>query len=373
MKNKYIHSTVFNGFALMGFLFVLFGFSFWDTSYPSDMSGKIPDEESFKYSDGKFGMDEKQRGAHVFRLVDSSDLQPLKDNNLEWITLVSWGYQEDFDSPIMTHHNGDSTYMHQHNYHWCNKIEKIREAGFKVFFKPHLWITSPSDGKWRSDIFPSSDENWELWKESYRNFIIRYATIAEQAGAEMFCIGIEFSKLTVEKPEFWRSLINEIRGIYSGKITYAANWYKEYEKITFWEDLDYIGVQAYFPLAKTEYPSVKQVSKGWKKYLRKMKSTYRKNNRKILFTEMGYKSTSNSAIRPWEWAEHSVSDNNIFSAETQANCYQAFFNTVWDQEWFAGVHIWQLRSDYKPRKERKDLNFTPQGKPAEGIIAKGFE
>jgi len=212
-----------------------------------------------------------------------------------------------------------------------------------------------------------------LWKKSYRDFILRYAEIAEQANAEMFCVGVEFSRLSVEKPEFWKKIIQEVRNIYSGKITYAANWYNEFEKVNFWEDLDFIGIQAYFPLTENEYPSVRQISKGWNKYLPVIESTHKKYNRKIIFTEMGYKSTANSAIKPWEWIENSSAIDNTFSAETQANCYKAFFKTVWKKKWFAGVHIWQLRSDFVANNEKSNLDFTPQGKPAAGIIAAGFE
>lgn len=210
-------------------------------------------------------------------------------------------------------------------------------------------------------------------EKSYRDFILRYADLAEQAQAEMFCIGTEFSRLSVEKPLFWKSLIRDVRLIYSGKLTYAANWYNEFEKITFWEDLDYIGIQAYFPLAKNKYPTVKQISKGWKKHLPTIKSVYKKYQRKILFTELGYKSTADSAISPWEWMDNPYSDHKTFSAETQANCYEAFFNTVWGKEWFAGVHIWSVRSnDAESAKGRNNLDFTPLGKPAESVIAKGF-
>ena len=76
----------------------------------------------------------KQRGAHVFGILDSTNFEPLIQNNLEWVTMVSWGFQDNCDSPIVTHHNGDSSYMLRHNHHWQTNIEKVRAAGFKVFF-----------------------------------------------------------------------------------------------------------------------------------------------------------------------------------------------------------------------------------------------
>ncbi|MBT8231285.1 MAG: hypothetical protein KJN84_01555, partial [Bacteroidia bacterium] len=279
---------------------------------------------------------EKQKGAHVFGIVDSTDFDPLIQNNIEWITLVSWGYQKDFDSPNVTHHDGDSVYMKKHDLHWSDKIKQVREAGFKVFFKPHLWITEPRNNTWRADIYPTSDENWEIWKDTYRNFILRYAKVAEEGKADMFCIGIEFSRLTIDKPQYWIDLIKEIKSVYSGKLTYAANWFKEFEEITFWDHLDYIGIQAYFPLVKNTYPTVKQISKGWKKYLPSIKATSKRFNRQILFTEMGYKSTSDSALVPWDWMEKPEGKHKVYSIETQANCYEAFFNSVWIEDWFAG-------------------------------------
>jgi len=315
---------------------------------------------------------EKQRGAHVFSIRDTSDFQTISDYNFNWITVVSWGYQNDYDSPTMRHHSGDSLMMRSRDSSWVKRIELIRNKGYKVFVKPHVWISDPSDDKWRSDIFPSDKENWKLWQKSYRDFIIRYAKVAEQANAEMFCIGTELSQLATSKSQFWQDLIKEVKTVYSGKLTYAANWHNEYEKITFWDQLDYIGIQAYFPLVNLKNPTTEQLTKGWDKYLPNLESLYGKYNRRILFTEMGYKSTASSAIRPWEWAEKSTDKEVYYSPETQANCYKAFFESVWKQDWFAGVHIWQLRSKYNINRAKKDLDFTPQGKPAQQVIAEGF-
>ncbi|MEL7121227.1 MAG: hypothetical protein AAFO07_17390 [Bacteroidota bacterium] len=315
--------------------------------------------------------DEKQKGVHYFSVTDTSDFPPLAKNNVEWITMVSWAFQNDFDSPKVSH-GANSEHRIQHDSNWVERIQLARNRGFKVFFKPHLWIHNPSEGKWRHDVFPNNGEDWQQWQASYRSFILRYAKVAEAAQAEMYCIGVEFSRLTLEKPAFWECLIQDVRSVYSGKITYAANWFEEYEKITFWNQLDYIGVQAYFPLVKNGNPSVEEISKGWDPYLHTMESIHKKYNQKIIFTEMGYRSTTTSAIKPWEWIENDTLCAVLYSAETQANCYEAFFKTVWDQDWFAGVHIWQLKSNYELNEKNK-MDFMPQGKPAEAVIARGFE
>ena len=70
--------------------------------------------------------------------MDSTELSLLNDYNLDWVTLVSWGYQDDYNTPEVRHHYGDSVQIEKHNDHWIDQIKRVRSEGFKVFFKPHL-------------------------------------------------------------------------------------------------------------------------------------------------------------------------------------------------------------------------------------------
>ena len=317
-------------------------------------------------------IEKKQKGVHVFGRIDSTtNLKPFVATNFEWITLVPWSHQKDYNSPTINHYRGDSLERIKRDAAWKTKIELVHNSGLKVFLKPHVWIFHPSDNKWRSEIYPTSEKNWNEWKKNYREFILRYAKIAAETDVELFCIGTELTRLTLEKTDYWLTLIEEVRKIYPGKITYAANWYKEYENISFWGQLDYIGIQAYFPLVKKDYPTSKEISEGWKKHIPKIEAIYDKYNRKILFTELGYKSTPDSATEPWAWLDYENLDEARHSYETQSHCYQAFFNSIWNKEWFVGVHLWQMRSDYIDNNQI-DLDFTPQGKPALKIISEGF-
>jgi len=313
----------------------------------------------------------KQRGAHVFSHINEKGLEEFRGLNLEWITLVPWGFQKKYDTESVSFGQDRKDYLLSRDSSWSHQIQLAHEAGYKVFLKPHIWMHEAPEDKWRSDIYPSNDENWTTWKESYSQFILMYAEIAERNEVELFCIGAEMTRLTLEKKEYWIDLIKQIREVYKGEITYAANWYKEYESIAFWSQLDYIGIQAYFPLADSDYPNLKTIERSWKKIIPTLEENSRINNKPILFTELGYKSTSDSAKEPWKWIDYESDTNAPISYETQTNCYQAFFNTVWNQDWFAGIHIWQIRDDYTERDQIEN-DFTPQGKPAQEIIKKGF-
>lgn len=371
-KMTFLRRFSFSIILPIGFFFSLFNLSQWYTKNENFNYQWISEiENNTGQATDLFTEDNKQRGVHVFGRLDSINLQPLIKNNVEWITMVPFGDQEDYDSPAVRYHHPERKTLLYIDSIWSKKIQSAHSYDLKVFLKPHVWIFSPSNGTWRSDIFPSNETNWETWKKSYREFILLYAKIAEKNKVEMFCIGTEFTKLAIEKPEFWEKLIQEVRSIYSGKITYAANWYEEFEKITFWNELDYIGIQAYFPLVKNKNPTVKQISKGWKKHFSSIEKIHRKFDKKIVFTELGYKSTTDSAIEPWAWIDYSSNLYKPVSTETQANCYEAFFKTVWKKKWFAGVHIWQWHTS-EENGGKDNLDFTPRKKPAENIIAKGF-
>lgn len=309
----------------------------------------------------------KQKGAHLFGRLDSTNIKVLNKTNYNWITLVPWGFQTSYKSAKVTHHDPEGKNIKSGNDELHQRISLLKSKGYKVFIKPHVWVDTTINGKWRSSIYPLNDSDWEIWQDSYRDFVFRYAKVAEDAKADMFCIGTEFSRLAIEKPLFWRSLIKDLRKIFSGKLTYAANWNQTFEKITFWDDLDFIGIQAYFPLTDLNSPSIENINKGWQKYIPSMEALKLKFNKDIIFTELGYKSTTNAAIKPWEWAENTYQSDSL-SFQTQVNVYQSFFKTIWPKDWFAGVHIWQLRTDYEIGDEINNTDFFTQGKPAGKII-----
>ena len=315
--------------------------------------------------------DQKQRGVHVFGRLDSLSLKELMKNNVEWITLVPFGGQSDYDSPSVRM-GRDSLRQLRRDSSLKRNIEVAHAAGFKTFLKPHIWMSNPSDGKWRSDIFPTDENAWLEWSASYRKFIMHYAKIAAEKEVELFCVGTEFTKLTKAKPLYWKTLIADIRPFYKGELTYAANWYKDFEHISFWKDLDYIGIQAYFPLTKNHNPSVAEIKAGWKPHLKALERVQKQFRKPILFTELGYKSTPDSAVEPWLWPSYDKNLVQKISNETQANCYEAFFQTIWHKKWFAGMHIWQWHTHSRRRGGTQKHGFTPKQKPAENIIAKGF-
>ena len=107
--------------------------------------------------------------------------------------------------------------------------------------------------------------------------------------------------------EHWRRLIAATRDIYSGPLTYAAN-FDQYHLVDFWGDLDLLGINAYFPLRQRDLPAgigedrIEIFRSRWSTILQGIDDFRRQEGvpeHRVLFSELGYVSRANSTIQPW--------------------------------------------------------------------------
>lgn len=316
--------------------------------------------------------------------INQSHIERIAKHNINWISQTPFGWQSGFDNPQI----GTNRNIERKRYQawWGERDDGLRittrlakEKGIKTILKPHIWLRD-DQGKWRGEIEMKSEEDWQEWFKNYEEFILHYALIAEEEGMEMLCIGTELHRSCTEREANWRALIAKIRAVYSGDLTYAANFSGEYQEVSFWDELDYIGVQAYFSLTKIEEASLEELKKGWEEPLAELESYSRKFDKPILFTEVGYKSTKDSGKTPWEWPQRISREEreNIHSEQHQADLYEALFAEVFNKPFIAGVHLWKWFPTYgdtksRYRKREFDIDFSPQGKPAEAVMSKWYK
>lgn len=281
---------------------------------------------------------------------------------VKWTALVTTWYQD----------KADSTEIHPLNEKTPSdkdlifSIQKLHESGIKVMLKPHLDIIAASDGKWRADIEFAGLDDWKKWFESYGEFILHYARLAQEEKVELFCIGTELSSTTLNQPDLWRDLINKVRRVYKGRLTYAANWYEEFEGIRFWNDLDYAGIDAYFPLSTSPAPTKSELKDAWKSWLENIRYWQELIKKPVIFTEVGYKSSQGAAGEPWQHDPAGSVDLQL-----QADCYEALLETFWDEPWFYGVYWWYW-GDNPNMGGETHRGFIPQNKPAEEVVGKWY-
>lgn len=298
---------------------------------------------------------------------DPNLLVHLRDLGVTHITLVSFGWQETTDDRHVRVDTSDGWYSESHR--GIRALSRQADTlGMGVILKPHLWIGGYDETQDRSEIGFETEAKWGEWEASYRQFLMHYAHLAEDVNADVLVLGTELSNSATRRPAFWRSLADTVRGVYDGNLTYAANWHNEYRHISFWDALDFIGVQAYFPLSESDDPSLDSLHSRWQTHRRALAEVHRQTETPVLFTEIGYRSAPSAARAPWRWPER---DRNAPAPDSalQARCYRAFFSAVATAPWVAGAVIWKW---HPSGVDRPPTAFTPQGKPAETVLRRWF-
>ncbi|MEM7245476.1 MAG: hypothetical protein AAF533_09030 [Acidobacteriota bacterium] len=213
-------------------------------------------------------------------------------------------------------------------------IRWAHEAGLKIMVKPHLayW----GQFSWRGEVGWGPDENnaaWQRFRATNREWILRIAAICAAEGADLFVVGTEL-RLAEHMEDYWKGLIRDVRTVYDGPLTYAANW-DDFHEVPFWSHLDYVGVQAYFPLSNAGNPSVDELRSAWARHAATMKRVGRAVGKPVLLTEVGYSNTATAASRPWEPEGPPEPDG------LQARCLRVALETVRDDPGIAGAFIWK--------------------------------
>ena len=299
------------------------------------------------------------------KAVPESCMKSLRNVNAGWIALNPYAFCRKGQP--------DVTYNVGHQW-WGERPEGIKaciqyahQHGMKVLLKPHVWVEGQG---WAGDFTLDDEAAWRRWEQTYSQYILAMADLCKATGADMLCIGTEFRQATKQRPAFWKQLIRQVRSRYAGPLTYAANW-DEYETVAFWPLLDYIGVDAYFPLSESQTPTVAELKAAWQKPVKRLQTFSQRHKKSILFTEYGYRSVDRTAGKQWELPDswHHKSPVNLTA---QSNAYAALYQSVWQQPWFGGGFLWKWTEDYATAGGPQNDDYTPQRKPVETLIRQQY-
>lgn len=309
-----------------------------------------------------------QRGASIqpFSTTDigSADakraMDSLKATGANYVTLIIPYYQNNRQSTTMypSWNTPTDTAL-------ITAIDYAHSIGLHVMIKPHL---ETDYIEWRGNIDPA-DGDRAAWYESYGQMLEHYGRIAQAHGVEDFCIGTELLRMAnpiyhADNTQQWQKLIARTRAVYSGKVTYSANWYGELDYDQFWGDLDYIGVSAYYDLYHASNNSVAELEKSWDNWRSGvLQPIQQKYNKPIVFTELGYRSIQGAYRDPWDWSKDAA-----YSETDQANAYAALFDYWNNYPWMKGVQLWRW-AIYPAPANSGDKDYVPQNKQAVQVMA----
>ncbi len=287
-------------------------------------------------------------------------MKPISDVGANWIAVVPYG----FTPPNKAVVRYDVKGMHW----WGEKPEGVREtinrakaAGLHLMLKPQIYIP----GGWTGSLDFETEDQWESWEKDYEKYIIPMAELAQQNGVELFCIGTEFRTAIAKRPEFWHALIAKIRKIYSGKLTYSANW-DDWEAVPFYKELDFIGLGGYFPLVNAPCASAEQLQQAWQPIMERLRAFSNQQGKPVLFTEYGYLTVEGASWKNWE-LEPVINDLPI-NQQAQANCLRGLWTNLGSEPWWAGGFLWKWFPNMRGHEGYPERDYTPQGKIAEETL-----
>ena len=317
---------------------------------------------------GNFDADQKMHGLTFVAPPEPFPENPMtavKSVGSSWISVVPYAFTRmDVPNVRYSEHGGQW---------WGERLEGIRETirvahehGIKVMLKPQVYVPRG----WTGALDFKTDEDWEKWEAGYDQYILRFAALADSSGAELFCIGTEFNNAIQKRPKYWTGLIQKIRTVYRGKLTYSSNW-DDWERVPFWNELDFIGLGGYFPLVEAVTPEVEQLKTAWKPIHERLKNFSKGQNKPVLFTEFGYLSVDGCGWRNWE-LERGIEERNI-NEQAQANCLEALFATFQPEDWWAGGFLWKWFPNMQGHEGYPERDYTPQGKLGELVLKKWYK
>ena len=300
-----------------------------------------------------------QRGEFASAKSDETLAEAIQPTGATWISLIVTCYQ---DTPRATQIDcdGDHTASDEDVLH---AIRQAHGLGIRVMLKPHIDLADPS--RWRGEIgFGHDEEAWRAWFAAYTDFITRYAALAETANADYFVVGTELVE-TSGRADDWRRAVEAVRSNYRGPITYAANHDGEELAVQWWDAVDAIGVDAYYPLTESNQPTVGELREAWEPIVARLGALSRQWDRPIILTEIGYQSANGANRAPWGVPESPV------DLQEQADCYQAALEALAGKDWLRGMYWWAW--DTNPAQgDPNDGTFSPHGKPAEEVLRRYY-
>ncbi len=288
------------------------------------------------------------------RPIEIRQMKEVLESHSNWVAVIPYAFSREGDPQV--YFDSERQWWGERSDGVAALIRMAHEAGMQVMLKPQVWLMR----SWIGDFDAGNDDGWTLWEKSYEAYIVNYAHIAAREKVALFCIGTEYKLATKMRTEFWQKLITEVRKIYTGKITYAANW-DEYQDVGFWADLDFIGIDAYFPLKQDDDPLMAELTAAWKPIKKQLKQLSETHTKPILLTEYGYRSVNGAAGNQWD------GDGKPLNTNAQRKAYLALYDALWHEPWVVGGFAWKWH--FKENAGGPDnVHYTPQGKPAMDVI-----
>lgn len=265
----------------------------------------------------------------------------LKEHGVNLVALVVNQYQETFFSTRIFPSNvrtpdDDELALH---------IERLHRAGIRVMLKP---MVEPLDSVWRGDIRQHrgiriiadvESDTVTPWFRSYREFVNRYAELAEACRCECFCIGAELDGMEGCTEE-WSETLRLVRRRYSGPVTFNTTMNLDHWEARLWfRELDFVGFSGYYKVGPDDQTStLEEMRDGWRPWKEKLAEFSAWIGKSLFFAETGTRPLVGAAGITGGFNANSP----VYSEQEQADYYSATLDVLDSEDWFLGSVWWKL-------------------------------
>jgi len=220
----------------------------------------------------------------------------------------------------------------------------------------------------RLDISPTDE-----WFESYKNFIVKQADLANQLQIDLFVIGVELPS-TINRTDKWLEIISAVRQHYHGPISYAALACNEWAIRKLWtvkwfSHLDYLGLSANLETRSgSRDPTLTELVLHYTALAKLIKQLQQAVDKPVMIFEASIFSVDGAT---------SYRSSTIPDFQEQADFFEAFLRTFSQYDWVAGIFTGEWQVWFDPENLRRNSGAfyswlthpTFAYKPAERVVA----
>lgn len=287
---------------------------------------------------------------------------------VNWVALIATVMQDTWYSTKMYHDFAFSPSDEE----LAETVKTFKAHGIKVMLKPMIEC---HDSIWRGNIsFPEKQmmiqgietDYWGEWFRNYSDCMAHYARFAEDHGIELFCAGCELMGCE-PREEHWPGVIERIRSIYHGPVTYNANQYFPGSPFVrkWFNLLDLLGVSFYTGTPRPN-PTPDEIAADLRPNVDALAEVARETGVPLFFAECGARSVEKGTEQPWMY-----SNSGAYDGMAQANYLEGVVKAFTPRPWWHGLMWWKWDEQQKrPHYAQPggDTGFTIHGKPAAEVM-----
>jgi len=271
-------------------------------------------------------------------------------------------------------------------------VTQARSLNMNVAIFPTPRFTTNADAFWASA--PKTEIWWQTWFDHYRAFVVNYADLAAQSGAETLILGgdwiepalpggtladgVTLSGVPSDAETRWKSIIAEVRTHFRGKILWALPYAHEYvdTPLGFLTDIDGIYLLWSLKLSDSSFPSKSDLTNEAGRLLDTNVSPLASLVGKPIIIAAAYPSADGSASGCLSdgrggclhWTQLSPPNPNASSVTLnlglQADIYDAMLTAINERQWVGGF----VSRGYYPPTILQDKSVSIHGKPAANVL-----